>query len=79
MNSATQELNTVLDSLSKLAELENRISNLETDNKYSSLKDSESTGIKNQFNKKDDLEFKKKKITGGFTNPGGIYELRNKG
>jgi hypothetical protein len=58
---AAQELTTVLDSLSRLAELEQRISSLEHENRYDELLAKESPTV----NQRTALEFRKKRVPTG--------------
>jgi hypothetical protein len=75
-NSSSQELSTVLDSLSRLAELEQRISGLEKENKYDKMLAQENPGGAAQ---RSSIEFKKKRTPTDSTGPVGIsYQIRNK-
>lgn len=70
-----QELSTVLDSLSRLADLQNRISNLEKENQYDHMKSME----KPSANQRTSIEFIKKRAEPEERGPKGmVYELRNK-
>lgn len=79
---ATQELATVLDSLNKLAQLENRITDLETNNVYQKMSDLEDQRAYDA-QQKTALEFNKRRATGGNTKGTGgpsrtIYAIRQK-
>lgn len=83
---SSQELNTVLDSLSRLADLEHRISSLEKDNKYDQMVAME----KPTANQRTAFEFRKKRgpmatssanhdpEVGGHGPMGMVFEVRNK-
>mmetsp|Transcript_518 Transcript_518/g.1211 ORF Transcript_518/g.1211 Transcript_518/m.1211 type:complete len:510 (+) Transcript_518:197-1726(+) len=79
---ATQELATVLDSLNKLAQLENRITDLETNNVYQKMSDLEDQRAYDA-QQKTALEFNKRRATGGNAKASGspsrtIYAIRQK-
>jgi hypothetical protein len=79
---ATKELATVLDSLNKLAQLENRISDLETNNVYQKMSDLEDQRAYDA-QQKTALEFNKRRATGGNTKGTGgpsrtVYAIRQK-
>mmetsp|Transcript_30485 Transcript_30485/g.51034 ORF Transcript_30485/g.51034 Transcript_30485/m.51034 type:complete len:395 (+) Transcript_30485:186-1370(+) len=57
-NSSSQELSTVLDSLSRLADLESRISGLEKENKYDTMKARERPAA----NERNSIEFRKARV-----------------
>lgn len=78
--SATHELATVLDSLNKLAQLENRITDLETNNVYQKMSDLEEQRAYDS-QEKTALEFNKKRATGGAAKSTGgpnrtVYAIR---
>ena len=75
-NASSQELSTVLDSLSRLAELEQRISGLEKENKYDKMVEKEHPGGANQ---RTSIEFRKKRNVPEASGPLGIsYQIRPK-
>ena len=75
-NASSQELSTVLDSLSRLAELEQRISGLEKENKYDKMVEREHPGGANQ---RTSIEFRKKRNVPEASGPIGIsYQIRPK-
>jgi hypothetical protein len=79
---ATQELATVLDSLNKLAQLENRITDLETNNVYQKMSDLEEQRAYDA-QEKTALEFNKRRATGGNAQRTGgptraVYAIRQK-
>ncbi len=72
---SNQELSTVLDSLSRLAELENRISSLEKENQYDNMLAQE----KPSANQRTSIEFIKKRGAAEEKGPVGmVYEVRSK-
>lgn len=79
---SSQELNAVLDSLSRLADLESRISSLEKDNRHDQLKQLEQPTA----NQRTAFEFRKKRApansssaSASGTGPVGlVYEIRSK-
>ena len=72
---ASKELGTVLDSLSRLAELERRITTLEKDNEYDQLLEKEKPAV----NQRTSFEFKKKRIDlGGGAAVGVTYSINPK-
>jgi hypothetical protein len=76
-NASSQELSTVLDSLSRLADLEQRIAGLEKENKYDRMKEVENPGGANQ---RSSIEFRKKRAAAPEPQgPVGIlYQIRPK-
>jgi hypothetical protein len=75
-NASSQELSTVLDSLSRLADLEQRIAGLEKENKYDRMKEVENPGGANQ---RTSIEFRKKRAAAEAQGPVGIsYQIRPK-
>jgi len=75
-NASSQELSTVLDSLSRLAELEQRISGLEKENKFDKMVEREHPGGANQ---RTSIEFRKKRNAADAAGPVGIsYQIRPK-
>lgn len=80
----TTELATVLDSLNKLAQLENRITDLETNNVYQKMSDLEDQRAYDA-QEKTALEFNRRRATGGASKPGAgggpnraVYAIRQK-
>lgn len=70
----TQELNTVLDSLNRLADLEHRISSLEEENRYDELMAKESPTA----DQRTAFDFRKKRTASGGGGVGLTYEVRQK-
>lgn len=72
---ASKELGTVLDSLSRLAELERRITTLEKDNEYDQILEKEKPPV----NQRTSYEFKKKRVDlGGGAAVGVTYAINTK-
>lgn len=76
---SSQELNAVLDSLSRLADLESRISSLEKDNRHDQLKQLEQPTA----NQRTAFEFRKKRTPASSTGTGAgpvglVYEIHSK-
>ena len=69
---SSQELNTVLDSLNRLAELENRITSLEKDNKYDQMLSLE----KPTANQRTTIEFRKTRVPIGLGKAGPTIGLK---